>query len=180
MIRLAVAAVLLLVAGCASGPAYRPFERGVGYEEVQLRPGEYHVIYSGPDNMGLGTATELAKVRAAEVALANGAAFFRVLDTEAGVRREVDVVPTGPSLGVGLGGYRGHGGGLGIGTGIGYRTGVTDVDRRPQVVLRVELLDADAEGALSAREVLDAAAGRYGDRVIEPGRLGDMPAPDGE
>ena len=152
--------VLLTAAGCARTVVpYKPFRGNVGYDEAQLRPGEFTVFYTGPEGMGVGLATELAKVRAAELALARGSATFVITDAEAGMGEEVEYRPGYTRSGVGLGlgtglGYR-RGGFGGVGLGFGYSPGYVDIDRYPRVRLSVAL--RDGPDALDAEAVLAEA-----------------------
>lgn len=147
----------LVTAGGCSTPAYRPFKGGVGYSEAQLGPDVYDVAYEGTESMSIGRATELAKVRAAELALLHGKSHFRVLDRNNATRIESD--RSGSYYGGGYNdfGRRGYGSGVGVGVTFG---GGGKIDSRPTTVLRVELLDGPAEGAFEARQVLDDAVRR--------------------
>ena len=162
---LASATLLSLAAAGCSTPDYRPYRSGVGYSEAQIAPREFDVIYEGPDSMSVGEAVELAKVRAAEVALLNGKPHFEILEREAGQTLEADYDPGlyggGPRLGVGLGtGYR-RGVGVGLGTTIGTGFGGGyDVDDHPVAVLRVVLLDEPTENSFDADVVLADARAR--------------------
>ena len=150
---LALCLVGLTVAGCA-GPAYRPFRGGVGYSEAQLAPNRYDIIFEGTRSMSVGRATELAKVRAAELAMSQGTPFFVIEERDLTTRLEVD--STGPYSGYGQHGH-GHGSGVGVGINLG---GGPDVDSRPVSVLRVRLLDEATPDALDAAAVLREAIAR--------------------
>ena len=151
---IAVCIVGLTIAGCA-GPAYRPFRGGVGYSEAQLAPDRFDIVYEGTRSMSIGRATELAKVRAAELAMSRGKPFFMIEQRDLTTRLEVD--GTGPYSGYG---HQGHGGfGSGVGVGINFGGG-PDIDSRPVSVLRVRLLDEATPDALDAAEVLREAIDR--------------------
>lgn len=147
---------LFTAAGCSS-PVYRPFKGGVGYSEAQLGPDVYDVAYEGTESMSIGRATELAKVRAAELTLLRSKSHFRVLDRNNSTRIESE--RHGPYYGGGYNdfGHRGYGTGVGVGVTFG---GGAEIESRPTTVLRVELLDAPAEGAFNARQVLDDVVAR--------------------
>ena len=145
---LTVLVLVLCFGGCrGDAVAYRPYGDGIGYDHVRLRPGELYVLYSGPPGMTFAGAAELAKVRAAELALAEGATHFRVLDVTRTVNAIGEFRPGVPEPTVGLlGGYNNGG--------FPARYKVTE---HPTVTLRIEPLGGPAEGALDARRVIAEA-----------------------
>ena len=150
--------LLALGVGCSSPrPAYQPFDGSHGYDHAQLTPDTLEVFYTGPEGMGPGAATELAKVRAAELTLAGGREAFVVVAAETGVIEDVDVTPAYSRIGLSSGyGRRGYGrSGFGGGFGYAYSPGYVDIDRHPTASLRVDLRDGD--NALDAQTVLDQA-----------------------
>ena len=162
------AGVLLLAGavlggGCRPEAPYRPYGHGVGYDHVRLRPGELHVLYGGPSGMSFAQAAELAKVRAAELALREGATHFRVLAVSRQVNAVGAVRPGVPEPSVGL-----PGGGFGGGFGDGGFPARYQVTEHPTVVLRVEPLAGPAEGALDARRVVAEARFAHPDAFPPP------------
>ena len=157
------AAVLVALAGVGcSTPAYQPLGEDVGasggdvgYRSKLVSRDEMLVYYRGKQGMSLGDAVELAKVRAAELARAEGHDRFTVVDADREVEKEVDYVPA-YGVGYGPGGVYGPTGSFGtLADYDGYSTGYVDVDRYPEVVLRVRL--GDGPDALAVDEVLTAA-----------------------
>ena len=102
------AAVLVALAGVGcSTPAYQPLGEDVGasggdvgYRSKLVSRDEMLVYYRGKQGMSLGDAVELAKVRAAELARAEGHDRFTVVNADREVEKEVDYVP---AYGVGYG-----------------------------------------------------------------------------
>ncbi len=71
--RLALAALLAL-AGCAT--AYRPENANGGYSEAQIDRNVFRVTFKGNIRLAQSQTDEMALLRAAEVTLANGYAWF--------------------------------------------------------------------------------------------------------
>lgn len=74
----------LLLAGCASGPIYRPAStpNDYGYRDTALTDTRYQVTFAGGYGVALETVRQLALFRAAQVALSHGADRFRVVSRE--------------------------------------------------------------------------------------------------
>lgn len=107
----------LAIAACATAPTvYQPAvgPKAVGYTEYRIEPGRYRVTFRGGPGAPPQRVMDLALVRAADLALADGYDWFRVTD------RFVEGLPDrGPRLGVGVGGGdygRRSGVSLGLGT----------------------------------------------------------------
>lgn len=108
---------IALLSGCASAPtlyAARTASAGVGYSEFRLEPGRYRVTFQGGPGASVEQVSDYALLRAAELAVRDGYAWFRVSDrltssTGAGA---------GPRLSVG-GGSSSYGGRSSVGLGLG-------------------------------------------------------------
>jgi len=107
-----------LLAGCASGPAYRPAEQAgdYGYRDTLLTSDRYRVSFVGDYGTPRESVENFALFRAADVVVSHGHERFRI------TARQTSPVTTtsggGPSTSVGYGwGYPFWG------TGIGYSTG---------------------------------------------------------
>lgn len=153
--------VALALAACATAPTlYQPAASptGVGYREVRIEPGRYRITFQGGPGAPAQQVQDLALVRAADLAIADGYDWFRVAD------RFVEGRPdNGPrvSLGVGSGSYGRHGGvGVGLGLG-GYSLG-----GGPSVVSVIEVVMGRGERPRGA-DVYDARALRrtLGERI---------------
>lgn len=131
----ALAICAALVAGCASGPAYRPAVEAndYGYRDTQLTSNRYRVSFAGDYGMARETVENFALFRAADVALDHGATRFRINS------RETSPVTSnysgGPTTSIGYG--------FGFpywGTGVGYSTGGASRTRY-ETVLEIQLGD---------------------------------------
>lgn len=81
----------LLLAGCASGPVYRPAPTAndYGYRDAALTQTHYQISFAGGYGLAQETVRKLALYRAAQVTLAHDADRFRV------VSQQTDDVTTG-------------------------------------------------------------------------------------
>jgi hypothetical protein len=119
MKRLVIAPLIALsLAGCET-TATAPYTQAagpqaVGFSEIRLEQDRYRVTYRGSARVDQARVEDLALLRAADLALANGYDWFRVVD------RFGDVTgPRGPMVSLGTGGasFGGHTSvGLGLGT----------------------------------------------------------------
>jgi hypothetical protein len=111
MRRILIAAALA-AAGCATavGTPYGPADsKGFGYAETRIEADRYRIVFAGDGATPATVVEDYALLRAAELAVANGYDWFRV------VSRSLDESKRG---GVGLG--------AGVGTGsYGRRSGVS-------------------------------------------------------
>ncbi len=112
----------LSLAGCATPTVYQPATgpSAVGYSEYLIEPGRYRVIFRGGGGAPPEQVMDLALLRAADLALAQGYDWFRVSD------RYVQAVGGGygPDIGVGVGGMSfGHHSGVGGGVSTGFNLG---------------------------------------------------------
>jgi hypothetical protein len=109
-------AVAVALSACASAPTYYQPAAGpqaVGFSEYRIEPGRYRITFRGGPGAPPEQVSDYALLRAADLALADGYDWFRVVD------RAVRAVGSGNgsslSIGVGGGGYR-SGVGVGLGT----------------------------------------------------------------
>lgn len=111
-----IAGALAAAACAATGPAaYGPAdEKGFGYEDTRIESDRYRVIYRGSGGMPPEQVEDFALRRAAELALANNYAWFRVAASNLSRERRGGVgvgagfgtgsVGSRSSVGVGVGG----------------------------------------------------------------------------
>lgn len=156
-----VAAILttaaLLAACAAAGPAaYGPSEDGrFGYDETRIEADRYRIVYRGSGGMPPEMVEDYALRRAAELALANGYDWFRVVGRDLAHEER-----GGASIGVGFGtGSYGRRGGASVGVGgnVG-RVGANDY-----FTARIEVLMGSGEkpgdeAVYDAASVLDSIA----------------------
>jgi hypothetical protein len=150
---LLAALALLALTACASSPTpYRSASDGFGYREQQLESNRYRVSFAGNAATGLDTVRDYALFRAAELTVAAGHDYFRVVNQSTDTRSSG---VGGPRIGVGVG-SGGWDSGLGIGVssilgGGGYADDYT-------VTMDVLMFDGEKpaaeEDAYDAREVL--------------------------
>lgn len=107
----------LTLAACATAPTvYQPAvgPGAVGYSEYRIEPGRYRITFQGGPGAPPQYVTDLALLRAADLAIAEGYDWFRVSD------RFLQGQPDrGPRVSLGVGGAsfgRRSGVGLGVGT----------------------------------------------------------------
>jgi hypothetical protein len=122
MKRLIPALAALSLAACATAPTvYQPAPKpnAVGYSDYRIEPGRYRITFRGGPGAGPQRVMDLALVRAADLALANGYEWFRVTD------RFVEGLPDrGPRIGLGMGGGDyGRRSGVGVGLGTSFSLG---------------------------------------------------------
>ena len=108
-------ALSLLMSACAANPTiYQPIGDGdIGYDEIRIESNRYRVQFNGGKDASRLDVEKLALKRAADLTLANGGEWFRVVkkdiwkdgDRGAGRRTGVGVGASGGSRGssVGLG-----------------------------------------------------------------------------
>jgi hypothetical protein len=145
--------VLLGLLACASSPTpYRSASDRFGYSEQQLESNRYRVSFAGNAATALDTVRDYALYRAAELTVATGHDYFKVVNQSTDTRSSG---VGGPRIGVGVG-SGGSGSGLGVGLssilgGGGYADDYT-------VTMDVLMFDGEKpaaeEDAYDAREVL--------------------------
>ncbi|MEO1253152.1 MAG: hypothetical protein AAFW81_12505 [Pseudomonadota bacterium] len=151
-------AVLLLASCAAAGPAqYGPAgEDGFGYSEQKIEDGRYRIAYGGSGGMPPEMVEDYAYRRAAEIALAGGYDWFRIVGRSlSGEERG------GVSLGGGVGsGSYGRRSGVSVGVGGNFgRVGAQEYyTARIEVLLGEGEKPADGE-VYDARSVLDSIEG---------------------
>jgi hypothetical protein len=116
---LACALVVAGLAACGTPTPYQAAAKDYGYRDQQLEANRYRVSFAGNTSTPLNTVQNYALYRAAELTVANGYDYFKVVDrsTES---RSGGVTPG--TVGVGVGGGSGSGVGIGLSTffGSGY------------------------------------------------------------
>jgi hypothetical protein len=125
---LILAGALLALTACASAPpryAAAASNQSAGYGEQQIETGRYIVSFRAPDGAEASVLQDYAMLRAADLTLASNHDWFwvdrRSLDDE-------NMVHTGPSIGVGLGGAR-FGGHSAVGASVGFNFPIGGQDR---------------------------------------------------
>lgn len=158
---LSIAASIMALAACATavGTAYAPADKkGYGYAEKRIEADRYRVSFAGDGATAPEAVEDYALLRAAEIAVANGYDWFRV------VGRSVDEERKGGlGLGAGVGG-----GGRNVGVGVGGNFGT--VGARKFYTARLEVLFGKGEkptgegdsAVYDARSVIDQNKARLG------------------
>lgn len=150
-------AMLALLAACATavGTAYAPAgKNGYGYADTRIEESRYRITFAGDGATPADAVEDYALLRAAELALAGGYDWFRV------VGRSIDEKEKG---GVGIGAGLG-GGGRNVGVGVGGNLGT--VGARKFYTARLEVIfgkgekPADAQGVYDARSLADSIRAR--------------------
>lgn len=94
-LRILLASLVLVLAGCASKPAYRAAENGgFGYQESKLSDTQYRVHFKayGTDKI---KAMDYVMLRASELTLESGYTWFKVTDRQTSIDKEdVDIQPS--------------------------------------------------------------------------------------
>ncbi len=102
--------LVLALAACTSSPTpYRALTDNFGYSDQQLESNRYRVSFTGNPATSRDTVQDYALYRAAELTLASGNDYFKVVSRNTDARSGGG---GGPNIGVGVGGGSG---GLGIG-----------------------------------------------------------------
>ena len=121
MKRLLMCSAIVLVAACASTPAYGPAAKSgaMGYEALQIENNRFRVSYTDTD---AAKARDRALLRAAEVTLEQGAEWFEVTSSYSS---DESVGDRAPRSSVTIGGSSGSYGrsSVGVGVGIGFPIG---------------------------------------------------------
>ena len=117
--------------GCATavGTAYAPADsKGYGYADTRIETDRYRISFAGDGATPENVVEDYALLRAADIAIANGFDWFRVVSRD--VSRENK---GGVGIGAGLGG-----GGRNVGVGVSGDLGT--VGARPFFTARLEVL----------------------------------------
>jgi hypothetical protein len=97
---LVLTGLLMLLAACASQPAYRAADgNGLGYSERQLTEDQYRIHFRGRGD-NTGRAMDYAMLRATELTLEKGFDWFDVASRDTLVDRESVPVSTTSAVGV--------------------------------------------------------------------------------
>lgn len=151
--------ILVLLAACAAtGPVvYGPAdEKGFGYSEQRIEDNRYRITYRGSGGMPPDLVEDYALRRAAELAIANGYEWFRVVGSDvAGEERG------GVSVGTGFG-TSSYGRRSSVGVGVGADLG--RVGAQDFFTVRMDVLlgggeAPDESDVYDARAVLDNLTG---------------------
>lgn len=146
---LAVAALSLSVAACATAPThFQPAASagGVGFSEMRIEPGRYRVSFQGGPGAPEAMVQDYALLRAADLALAEGYDWFRVID-----RSIRQTGYGGASVGFGVGGMSfGRHSASGVGVSSGF-----PVSGGPSLAASLEVLMGKGPKPLGP-EVYDA------------------------
>jgi hypothetical protein len=112
------AAAALSLAACATAPThYQPATgpSAIGYSEMRIEPGRYRITFQGGPGAPVAQVQDYALLRAADLALAQGYDWFRVVDR---TTRETGYGGSSVSFGVGGASFGRHSAtSVGVGTG---------------------------------------------------------------
>ncbi len=151
----------LALLSCASTPVYGPATSATstGYTDMAIEANRYRVTYRGGDQ---ALAREYALLRAAELTLASGAEWFRVISGQASQNNGYDGGPR-VSVGGSVGSYGGRTA-TGIGLGIGFPIGGSSSGPATAVLEIVTGSGPKPEGpdVYDARQVADNIRARMG------------------
>jgi hypothetical protein len=161
-----VVAAAVVLAGCATavGTAYAPADaKGFGYAETRVEPDRYRITFAGDGATPPEVVEDFAMLRAAELAVAGGYDWFRVV-ARALSAEDKGGVGIGAGFGTGSVGRRSA-----VGVGVGGDLGT--VGARRFYTARLEVLfgrGAKPEqgpgdsGVYDARSVIEAVRSRMG------------------
>jgi hypothetical protein len=149
-IRLLGATLLLLgLVACASSPTpYQAATDGFGYREQQLESNRYRVSFAGNSATSLDRVQDYVLYRAAELTVAGGHDYFKV------VNRSTDTRGSGvggPRIGVGVGS-----GGSGSGLGIGVSSILGGGGYADDYTVTMDILMFDGEKPATDQDAYDA------------------------
>ena len=83
--------ISLMLSGCAIS-YYVPYDRGIGYSEVNVAKNEFEVVYYAPTEMDDLTAKQYAILRAADIGRGIRAAYFKIENsTDDGLTRQLTI-----------------------------------------------------------------------------------------
>jgi len=134
MLRLMTGLAVLTLAACASGPEPYRAAKGSearGYQDLQIESDRFRIAYRAEEAQ---TAHDYALLRAAELTLAQGADWFRVVSASS----EGRVPQRGGNTTVSVGGSTGsYGSSVGVGVGFGLGGGGGRVSGDAERVLEI-------------------------------------------
>jgi hypothetical protein len=118
MKRLVIAPLIALSLAACETTANAPYApatgpQAAGFSEIRLEQDRYRVTYRGSAKLDQAKVEDLALLRAADLALASGYSWFRIVDRFADVSG-----PRGPTVSLGTGGAS-FGGRSSVGVGLG-------------------------------------------------------------
>lgn len=163
----AAAAMIALSACAAPRTVYAPVSRpgGLGYQSLPIEQDRFRVTFRGAPGASAAEVSELALLRAAEIAVERGAPWFRVV-SRSGDAPAFAADQNRPRVSIGVGGSSGsYGSSVGIGVGVGFGAGSYAARRAPEITLEVLLgqgakpSDADV---YDARALIDTVGPRVG------------------
>ncbi|WP_374579303.1 hypothetical protein [Phenylobacterium sp.] len=148
---LAASLFALALAACATaptiyGPATGP--SSVGFSEQRIETGRYRVTFRGGPGAPAAQVADYALLRAADLAIADGYDWFRVVDRYTAQSGEGGGPRVSIGAGGGSGGYRS---GVGVGLGTSFNLG-----GGPAIVQSIEVLMGKGRPAPAGPEVYDA------------------------
>jgi hypothetical protein len=142
-------ALLLGLAACSSTPTpYQAATNNFGYRDQQLETNRYRVTFAGNSATSPDAVRDYALYRAAELTLANGHDYFRVVDRNTESR---STGVGGPQLGVGVGS-----GSSGSNLGIGLSTFLGGPGYSEDYTVTLDILTFDGEKPADDVEAYDA------------------------
>lgn len=138
---------------CATTPTHYQVSTSpqmVGYSEYRIEPGRYRVTFRGGPGATPEQVADYALLRAADLAIADGYDWFRVVD-----RSLRQAGPSnGPRLSVGVGGADfGHRSSVGVGVGTSFNLGGGPALAQSIEVLMGKGAKPDDRDAYDARDV---------------------------
>ena len=148
-----IIALCAALGACATAPTvYGPATRaqGVGFSEMRIEPGRYRVTFRGGPGAPIAQVSDYALLRAADLTLADGYDWFRVVDRYV-AQSGAD---SGPRVSVGAGGGSGgYSSGVGLGVGTSFNLG-----GGPALTQTIEvIMGRGAPPASAAGQVYNAA-----------------------
>ncbi len=148
-----IIALCAALGACATAPTvYGPAPRaqGVGFSEMRIEPGRYRVTFRGGPGAPIAQVSDYALLRAADLTLADGYDWFRVVDRYV-AQSGAD---SGPRVSVGAGGGSGgYSSGVGLGVGTSFNLG-----GGPALTQTIEvIMGRGAPPASAAGQVYNAA-----------------------
>jgi len=131
---LLAAAASLALAACATAPThYQPMApNGVGYSELRIEADRYRVTFQGGPGAPEAQVQDYALLRAADLALANGYDWFRVVDR---TTRQTGYGGTTIGLGIGGASFGRH-----SATGVGVSSGGIPLNGGPVLQASLEIM----------------------------------------